>query len=179
VREIPRSGAASSPARPLDSDPPVTETDPLLQGFSAKAVTAIRAAEALAQRLGDKSVATGHLIYGLTLDRSVPISHIFQDLNVDAEMFAQYVDSLPREPEPHGGSIYNRHVLTVFERARDLAKKLKAKEVLPEHLAVAMMSVRAGSCFETLKEFSVEPDYVAMLVVESMGLEAGDIPDWF
>ncbi|HLU38067.1 MAG TPA: Clp protease N-terminal domain-containing protein [Planctomycetota bacterium] len=156
-----------------------TDTDPVLQGFSPKAVTAVRAAEALAQRLGDKSVATGHLVYGLALDRSVVINHVFQDLNVDPDMFAQYVDSLPREPEGPGGSPYNRHVHTVFERARELAKKLGAKEVIPEHLLVAMMSVRAGSCYETLKEFSIEPDYVAMLVMEAMGLEETDIPEWF
>jgi len=155
------------------------ENDSLLQGFSAKAVQAVRAAEALAQRLGDASVATGHLVYGLALDRSVVINHVFQDLNVDPEMFAQYVDSLPREPEGVGGSPYNRHVHTVFERARELAAALKVKEVLPEHLLVAMMSVRAGSCYETLKEFSIEPDYVAMLVMEAMGLEETDIPEWF
>ncbi len=162
----------------------MTENDPLLQGFSAKAIKAVREAEALAQRLDDKSVATGHVIYGLTLDRSVLLAHIFQDLNVDAEMFAQYVQSLPREPESPDATVFNRHVLTVFERARDFAKHLATKhpgnkEVLPEHLAVAMMSVRAGSCFETLKEFSVEPDYVAMLIAEAMGLEESDIPEWF
>ena len=42
-----------------------------------------------------------------------------------------------------------------------------------------MMSVRAGSCYETLKEFSIEPDYVAMLVMEAMGLEEKDIPEWY
>lgn len=155
-----------------------TETDPILKGFSAKAVKAVRAAEALAQRLDDKSVATGHLVYGLALDRSVVINHVFQDLNVDPEMFAQYVDSLPREPEVPT-SPYNRHVQTVFERARELAAKLQASEVLPEHLLVAMMSVRAGSCYETLKEFSIEPDYVAMLVMEALGLEDTDVPEWF
>ena len=68
---------------------------------------------------------------------------------------------------------------TVFERARELAKALRAKEVLPEHLLVAMMSVRAGSCYETLKEFNIEPSYVAMLVMEAMGLEETDVPEWF
>jgi ATP-dependent Clp protease ATP-binding subunit ClpA len=163
----------------VDCPAVVTETDPLLQGFSAKAIIAVRAAEALAQKLDDKSVATGHLVYGLAVDRSVVINHVFNDLNVDPEMFAQYVDTLPRESEAHDGSPFNRHVQTVFERAREMAKVLKAKEVIPEHLLVAMMSVRAGSCYETLKEFSIEPDYVAMLVMEAMGLEEKDIPEWY
>lgn len=164
---------------PLDSSAVANPTESQLQSFSAKAIKAVREAEALAQRLGDKSVATGHLVYGLSLDRSVVINHVFADLNVDPEMFSGYVDSLPREPEGMGGSVYNRHVLTVFERARELAKKLGSKEVIPEHLLVAMMSVRAGSCYETLKEFSIEPDYVAMLVMEALGLEATEIPEWF
>lgn len=163
----------------VDSPAVVTETDPLLKGFSNKAIIAVRAAEALAQRLGDKSVATGHLVYGLAIDRSVVINHVFQDLNVDPEMFAQYVDSLPRESEGLAGSPFNRHVHTVFERARELARALKSPEVIPEHVLVAMMSVRAGSCYETLKEFSIEPGYVAMLVMEAMGLEEKDIPEWF
>ncbi|MEZ5963228.1 MAG: Clp protease N-terminal domain-containing protein [Planctomycetota bacterium] len=163
----------------VDSFTVANETESILHGFHPKAVNAVHAAEALAQRLGDKSVATGHLVYGLALDRSVVINHVFQDLNVDPEMFAQYVDSLPREPEGLSGSPYNRHVHTVFERARELAAKLGAKEVVPEHLLVAMMSVRAGSCYETLKEFSIEPGYVAMLVMEALGLEETDIPEWF
>lgn len=156
----------------------MTEPD-ILAGFSDKAVAAVREAESLATRLSDQAVATGHLIYGLAADRSVVLHHVFHDLNVDPDMFSGYVESLPREPESPDGKRYNRHVLTVFERARELAQVLGSKQVLPEHLCVAMMSVKAGSCYETLKEFSIEPDYVAMLVMEAMGLEAEVIPDWF
>lgn len=151
----------------------------MFEEFSPKARAAIKAAEELATRLGDKSVATGHLIYGLTLDPSVCLHHIFKDLNVDPEMFSGYVDSLPREPEGHNGSLYNRHVVTVFERARETAKKLGDKLVIPEHIAVAMMSVKSGSCYETLKEFSIDPDYVRILIMEALGLESEDAPDWF
>ena len=151
----------------------------MLEGFSDKAVAAVKAAEALAERLGDQSVASGHVIYGLTVDRSVCLHHIFQDLNVDPEMFAGYVQSLPREPESVHGAPYNRHVHTVFERARECADTLGSADVTPEHLAIALMSVKAGSCYETLKEFSIDPLYVQMLVLEAMGLEAEDAPDWF
>ncbi len=155
------------------------EQSALFEGFSEKAKKALEAAKALAQQLGDQSVATGHLIYGLTLDQSVSLHHIFRDLNVDPDMFAEYVDSLPREPEAHSGAPFNRHCHTVFERARELAEHLGSKEVSPEHLAVATMSVKSGSCYETLKEFSIEPSYVTMLIMESMGLEEDQLPDWF
>lgn len=149
------------------------------EDFSEKAKKALKAAEGLAQQLGDESVATGHLIYGLTVDESVSLHHIFRDLNVDSAMFAEYVNSLPREPETTSGRLFNRHCHTVFERARELAESLGIKEVAPEHVAVATMSVKAGSCYETLKEFSIEPSYVTMLIMESMGLEEDAVPDWF
>src|SRR5690606_5350779 len=143
--------------------------DPMFEDFSEKAKKAVRAAEELAQRLGDQSVATGHLIYGLTLDESTCLHHVFKDLNVEPSMFADYVKSLPREADVFEGGPYNRHVHTVFERGRETAKTLGSKLVEPEHLAIALMSVKAGSCYETLKEFSIEPDYVQELILEAMG----------
>ena len=151
----------------------------MLERFSEKAIQAAEEAKALAERLGDESVATGHLIYGLCKDEGVCLFHIFRDLNVDPEMFAGYVQSLPREPEVDQGPPFNRHVHTAFERAREAATQLGAKEVEPEHLALALLSVKAGSCYETLKEFSIEPDYVTGLIMESMGMEQDDVPEWF
>ena len=150
-----------------------------MAGFSEKSRTAVKAAVALAEQLGDESVATGHLIYGLTVDHSVSLHHIFRDLNVDPDMFAEYVGSLPREPEADRGAPFNRHSHTVFERAREMAEHLGVKSVEPEHVAVATLSVKAGSCYETLKEFSIEPSYVTMLIMESLGLEEDRVPDWF
>lgn len=151
----------------------------MFENFSEKSKQAIKAAEELAERLGDASVATGHLIYGLTADPSVCLFHIFKDLNVDPDMFAGYVESLPREPEAETGGPYNRHVRTVLERSVECAEELGSKKVEPEHIAIALMSVHAGSCYETLKEFSIDPEYVQGLVLEAMGLEPSDAPEWF
>ena len=79
------------------------EQSAVFAGFTEKAKKALESAKALAERLGDQSVATGHLIYGLSLDQSVSVHHILRDLNVDPDMFAEYVGSLPREPEAHRG----------------------------------------------------------------------------
>jgi ATP-dependent Clp protease ATP-binding subunit ClpA len=146
--------------------------------FAEKTVAAVKQAEELAKRLGDESVATGHVIYGLTVDKSVCLHHIFQDLNVDPDMFAGYVQSLPREPQVPNGP-FNRHVATVFQRARDAAQQLGGKTVEPEHLALALMSVKAGSCYETLKEFSIDPEYVTSLIMQAMGLPPEQAPEWF
>lgn len=151
---------------------------PMFEDFADKTIAAVKQAEALAQRLGDESVATGHLIYGLTVDKSVCLYHIFQDLNVDPEMFAGYVQSLPREPAVPSGP-FNRHVATVFARAKEAAQQLGGKQVEPEHLALALMSVKAGSCYETLKEFSVDPEYVTSLILQAMGLPPEQAPEWF
>lgn len=152
----------------------------MFDGYSDKAMKAIEVAKQLAERLGDESVATGHLIYGLALDEAVCLHHIFKDLSVDPEMFSEYVKSLPREPEIGGPNApFNRHVATVFERARETAAELGSKTVSSEHLGIALMSVKAGSAYETLKEFSIDAEYVQMLILERMGLEAEDAPDWF
>lgn len=150
----------------------------MFENFDPKTVKAIKKAEELAQELGDDSVATGHLIYGLTIDKSVCLHHIFHDLNVDPDMFSGYVQSLPREPEVGDGP-YNRHVQTVFERSQDACNDLGGKTVLPEHMALALMSVKAGSCYETLKEFSIDLEYVTSLVMQAMGLPPEAAPDWF
>ncbi|MHC5064145.1 MAG: Clp protease N-terminal domain-containing protein [Planctomycetota bacterium] len=147
--------------------------------FSPQSKKAVEVAEELAEELGDASVATGHLIYGLAADEGVCLHHIFKDLNIDPDMFAGYVKSLPREPEVEVGAPHNRHVHTVFERGIEAAQSLGSDIVKPEHLAIALMSVKAGSAYETLKEFSIDPAYVQMLILESMGLEAEDAPDWF
>jgi len=151
----------------------------MFENFSEKSTKAVQEAQALAERLGDESVATGHLVYGLSIDPAVCLFHIFRDLNVDPDMFASYVKSLPREPEMEHGGPFNRHCRTVFDRGRETAETLNAEQVDPEHLAIALLSVKAGSCYETLKEFSIDPDYVRMLILESMGLEAEASPDWF
>jgi ATP-dependent Clp protease ATP-binding subunit ClpA len=150
----------------------------MFEDFAEKTVVAIKKAEELAQQLGDESVATGHVIYGLTIDRSVCLHHIFQDLNVDPDMFSGYVQSLPREPAVPNGP-YNRHVRTVFERGKDAAQQLGSKRVDPEHLALALLSVKAGSCYETLKEFSIDPEYVQTLILQAMGLDPEMVPEWF
>jgi ATP-dependent Clp protease ATP-binding subunit ClpA len=98
----------------------------MFEDFAEKTVLAIKKAEELAQQLKDESVATGHIIYGLCVDRSVCLHHIFQDLNVDPDMFSGYVNSLPREPGVPNGP-FNRHVKTVFERAKDAAQQLGTK----------------------------------------------------
>lgn len=151
----------------------------MFDDFAEKTVGAVKRAEELATQLNDDSVATGHLIYGLTVDRSVCLHHIFQDLNVDPEMFVTNVKSLPREPAVMQGAPYNRHVHTVFARAREAMQQLGGKKVEPEHLALALLSVKAGSCFETLKEFSIDPTYVTALVMQAMGLDPEQAPDWF
>ena len=150
----------------------------MFEDFAEKTVLAIKKAEELAQQLKDESVATGHIIYGLCVDRSVCLHHIFQDLNVDPDMFSGYVKSLPREPSVPNGP-FNRHVHTVFERSKDAAKQLGGKTVEPEHMALALLSVKSGSCYETLKEFSIDPEYVQGLILQAMGLDPEMTPDWF
>ena len=114
----------------------------MLDGFSDKSLKAIEAAKVLAEELGDQSVATGHLIFGLTVDEGTCLHHIFKDLSVDPDMFSGYVKSLPREAEVSGPNApFNRHVVTVLERAKECADELGSKVIDPEHVAIALMTV--------------------------------------
>ena len=69
--------------------------------------------------------------------------------------------------------------MTVFDRARDAAQELGSKIVRPEHMALAVLSIKAGSCYETLKEFSIDPGYVQQLIMQAMGMDAEQVPEWF
>ena len=46
-------------------------------------------------------------------------------------------------------------------------------------MALALLSIKAGSCYETLKEFSIDPEYVQQLILQSMGLAPEMVPEWF
>jgi ATP-dependent Clp protease ATP-binding subunit ClpC len=157
-----------------DEDP----YQPMFEDFSDRAKLAITEAEELAKRLGDKAAATGHLIYGLTKDRSGISHHLFMDLNIDPDMFSGYMQKLPREAATKDGSPHNKHLQTVFERAREVRKALSGSLVTPEHLLIALMSIKEGSCYETLKEFSVEPEDIRIECLESLGFEDEEAPHW-
>ena len=40
------------------------------------------------------------------------------------------------------------------------------------------MSIREGTCFDTLKEFAVEPDDIRIEVLEALGYEDEECPRW-
>jgi ATP-dependent Clp protease ATP-binding subunit ClpC len=150
----------------------------MFDDFSDRSKMAIKEAEELAQRLGDKAVSTGHLIYGLTKDRAGISHHLLMDLNIDPDMFSGYVQKLPREVPAKDGSPYQKSFLTVMERAREVRKALAGTLVTPEHILVALMSMKEGSCHETLKEFSVEADDIRIECLESLGFEDAECPRW-
>jgi hypothetical protein len=43
---------------------------------------------------------------------------------------------------------------------------------------VALLSLSEGSAYECLKEFSVEPEEISMEVIEALGFELADTPEW-
>ena len=154
------------------------EAASLFDDFSDRAKLAVQKAQELAQQLGDKAVATGHLVYGLTLDRAGLAHHVFMDINIDPEMFSGYVAKLPREEANKDGGPWHRHLLTVFERSRQVKKALGGNLVTNEHLLIALMSIREGTCFDTLKEFAVEPDDIRIECLEGLGYEDEECPKW-
>jgi ATP-dependent Clp protease ATP-binding subunit ClpC len=154
------------------------EIPSLFEDFSDRSRLAVQKAEELAQQLGDKAVATGHLVYGLTLDRAGLAHHVFMDINIDPEMFSGYLAKLPREEASKDGGQWHRHLLQVFERARQVKKALGSNVVTNEHVLIALMSIREGTCFDILKEFAVEPDDIRIECLEGLGYEDEECPKW-
>lgn len=146
--------------------------------FSDRAKRAIDVAKELAQKLGDGVTATGHLIFGLTQDKAGITHHLFLDVNIDPEMFSGYVARLPREPAGEEGEPFHPHLHTVFERAREVKKALGEGLVTSEHLLVALMSIKEGTCYDTLQEFSVDPDDIRIECLEALGCEDEECPRW-
>jgi hypothetical protein len=51
--------------------------------------------------------------------------------------------------------------------ARRRSTAAREREVEAKHRALAPLSVQVGSCFETLEEVSIEPEYVQSLVLQA------------
>ena len=90
-----------------------------------------------------------------------------QFANAEGERLAALLERPPAEPRAYA----------LFAHCFTCSKDLKSAEVEPEHIAVAILSIKSGSCYETLKEFSIEPSYVTMLIMESMGFEETEVPE--
>jgi ATP-dependent Clp protease ATP-binding subunit ClpA len=118
------------------------------------------------------------LIFGLTQDKSGITHHLFVDVNNDPEMLSGYVAKLGREPAGEEGEPFHAHLFTVFERAREVKKALGDTVVTSEHLLIALMSIKGGSCYETLREFAVDPDDIRIECLEALGFEDEECPRW-
>ena len=82
----------------------------------------------------------------------------------------------PRIPTRNG---YDPRIVTAYDRAREVKKALGGgRQILTDHYLIALLSVRSGSAFECMREFSVEPTEIINEIVEAMGFEIHDCPVW-
>ncbi len=144
-----------------------------------RALAAIEAARALANSTGEPCIGTGHLIFGLTTDHLSIGNRIFNDINVYPEMFRDHLKKLPKESgEPDSNGFHPLVALTI-ERGRIARRKLSGgTETSTDHLLVALLSLREGNAYECLREFSVEPEEISLEILEAMGFDMTDRPEW-
>lgn len=151
----------------------------MLKDLSPQVKDAFTKAELLAREYGESRVGTAHLIFGLTADHLSLGHRIFDDVNIYPEMFRDHLKKLPREtaePDEHG---YDPRIAVAHERAREVKKALGGgRFVTTDHLLIALLSVRSGSAYECMREFSVEPTEIINEIVEAMGFEIHDCPVW-
>ncbi len=151
----------------------------MIKDMTERAKAALESARALAKEYGDACCTTGHLIYGLTLDHLSVGNRIFNDINIYPEMFRDHLKKLPRESEPGDKDGLHELVRSAIQRGRKARQKLGGgREMSTDHLLVALLSLREGSADECLREFSVEPQEISAEVIEAMGFQLEDCPEW-
>ncbi|MFQ5504401.1 MAG: Clp protease N-terminal domain-containing protein [Planctomycetota bacterium] len=151
----------------------------MIKELSERAKEAIDNSRQLAKELSDSCVATGHLIYGLTLDHLSLGNRIFNDVNIYPEMFRDHLKKMPREVT--GGDKNGFHPLVVLAlvRGRQARQKLGGgRQTSTDHVLIGLLSVQEGSAFECMREFSVSPGEIQRELIEAMGFEVTDCPTW-
>ena len=151
----------------------------MIKALSERARDAVEAAKRLANDYKDACTSTGHLIYGLTSDHLSVGNRIFNDINIYPEMFRDHLKKLPRETEGDGAKSLHPLVEEALKRSKQARQKLGGgKEITTDHVLIALLSLRDGTAYECLKEFSVEPDEISVEMLEAMGFELADLPEW-
>lgn len=151
----------------------------MIKDLTDRANQAIEAAREFAKSTEEPCIGTGHLIYGLTLDHLSVGNRIFNDINIYPEMFRDHLKKLPRETEKADKDGFHPLVKTTIERGRKARRKLGGgSETTTDQLLVALLSLREGNAYECLREFSVEPDEISLEILEALGFDLDDRPEW-
>jgi len=147
--------------------------------LSEHAQEAMNKASALSRELGESCMSTGTLIYGLTSDHLSLGNRIFNDIKIYPEMFRDHLKKLPVMTEPGDRKGFHPLVKTAIDRSKICKQKLGGgSEIQTDHLLIALLSLREGSAYECMREFSVEPREISTEIVEAMGFEFDDCPSW-
>lgn len=151
----------------------------MIKDLTDRAKNTIEAARELSKANDEPCVGTGHLIYGLTLDHLSVGNRIFNDINIYPEMFRDHLKKLPRETEEGDSNGFHPLVKLAIERGRKARRKLGGgTETTTDQLLVALLSIREGNAFECLREFSVEPEEISLEILEALGFDLDDRPEW-
>lgn len=151
----------------------------MIKDLSERANDAIEAARALAKATEEPCLGTGHLIYGLTLDHLSVGNRIFNDINIYPEMFRDHLKKLPRETEDGDSNGFHPLVKEALARGKKARRKLGGGSITTtDQLIVALLSLREGNAYECLREFSVEPEEISLEILEALGFDLNDLPEW-
>ncbi|PIE23936.1 MAG: hypothetical protein CSA62_05965 [Planctomycetota bacterium] len=151
----------------------------MLKDLSPQCKDAFEKASALSQEYGESRIGTAHLIYGLTGDHLSLGHRIFNDVNIYPEMFRDHLKKLPRETAEPDENGWDPRIIQAYERSKDIKKALGGgRQIMTDHLLIALLSVRSGSAYECMREFSVEPSEIINEIVEAMGFEIHECPAW-
>jgi Clp amino terminal domain, pathogenicity island component len=147
VLGITKQGAQKRFAAPAAAAP-----EPWPAGFGADAQAVFAEAVDEARALGHRYVGTEHLLLGLFSDRAGLAKSCLTRLSMSRESVrAQVIERIGRGDHPAEGSLgITPRTKRVFEHARRESRRLGHRCPLPEHLLLALFSVRDGVAREIL-----------------------------
>ena len=151
----------------------------MFKDLSDRANEALAVAKELSKNTDEPCLGTGHLIFGLTSDHLSVGNRILNDIKIYPEMFRDHLKKLPKETEE--GDAHGLHPLVkeTLERGKKARRKLGGgSQTTTDQLLVALLSLREGNAYECLKEFSVEPEEISLEILEAMGFNLDDRPEW-
>jgi len=150
-----------------------------MKQLSEQARHALDLARSLAGEQQAQCVNTGHLIYGLTQDRLSIGNRILHDINIFPEMFRDHLKKLPPEEAENPKDGLHPLVTEAIHRSLRVRRSLGGgKETTTDQLLIALFTIREGSAFECMREFSVEPREIIQEITESLGFEVSNLPEF-
>lgn len=116
----------------------------------------IKSAEQKMFENGKELIGTDYIISAVLDMPDLEISKILLQHNVSGEEFSSRLKDKSRECEYANRKLFTPCAKEVFECSSEIAKELGSSILKPEHFILALLKVKKGLAYQTLKEMGVD-----------------------